>query len=657
MAEHRISASPSPGRNSLSLSRPDWPWSSSSPSTSSGSLLRHSYSRSSQPSSSTVGPNWSSSSNRGASPGPTPVLNQRTGSTMGYSAPSISTQEETSTKQWSFLGFEWLVRDVQRLRDHIELEGPVDGNAESSDQDAFEILNESPIPTSPKPPGLSLYITPLALDFTMPHYEIPVSLMVAIKCHERGARPEWVWEFWQQDFVFRQESEVFACPLPSLSALLENTRIRETDSMMISVQIQQIHHTPVGQFLPLAHPSAYYVPRDLLEGIEASLDNSNTGDVRFVCLERLTSENSPPASEATSPTTLRSPSSSSHAPFSGHTTARKRIIYAHSDILTRRSDYFATMLSASGFSETNQNIVNERKVYEIVVEEADFVTIYWLLKYCYANYLEFKEHDDVRAAVDGVGAGWSAKWLNHDPRGEWDWKTFTKFSQDDGTTATSGGDSVRDEEMVHSPSAKGKGLQPNSATGSVRSSVSNSRTSPKVATVPRNTTGSTPATPRRPTAASGGASTTTLQATRDKQVPVPLSIPHSTHFSNSQRRKTPDPHFHPTPAPAPCSALSMYHLAHRYAMPALSSLALEHIMSTITPESSFSLLLAASAWEEIHSMVEDYIVEKWDEVGVSDEFERCCQEVASGEWGPEGGTTLMKLFRRLRSPNALYVRS
>lgn len=69
-------------------------------------------------------------------------------------------------------------------------------------------------------------------------------------------------------------------------------------------------------------------------------------------------------------------------------------------------------------------------------------------------------------------------------------------------------------------------------------------------------------------------------------------------------------------------------------------------------------------------------MEKWEEVSVSEEFEQCCQEVASGEyacllrtpsavsltivrrWGPEGGKTLMALFRRLRSPNAIpYTRS
>lgn len=60
------------------------------------------------------------------------------------------------------------------------------------------------------------------------------------------------------------------CPLPPLSALLENPRIRETDSLVICVQI----HCPSGPSFP-QQPSIYSVPRDLLDGLEASLDNSS----------------------------------------------------------------------------------------------------------------------------------------------------------------------------------------------------------------------------------------------------------------------------------------------------------------------------------------------------------------------------------------------
>lgn len=64
---------------------------------------------------------------------------------------------------------------------------------------------------------------------------------------------------------------VIECALPSLSALLENARINDTDSFVICIQI----HSPVGPSLP-AQPSVYYVPKDLLDGLEASLDNPRT---------------------------------------------------------------------------------------------------------------------------------------------------------------------------------------------------------------------------------------------------------------------------------------------------------------------------------------------------------------------------------------------
>ena len=60
------------------------------------------------------------------------------------------------------------------------------------------------------------------------------------------------------------------CPLPALSELLKNSKIKETDSFVICVQI----HSPVGPFYP-QQPSVAYVPRNLLDGLEASLDNSS----------------------------------------------------------------------------------------------------------------------------------------------------------------------------------------------------------------------------------------------------------------------------------------------------------------------------------------------------------------------------------------------
>ena len=69
---------------------------------------------------------------------------------------------------------------------------------------------------------------------------------------------------------YRPDPPIVECPLPPLSELLKNPKIKETDSFVICVQI----HSPVGPFYP-QQPSVAYVPRDLLDGLEASLDNSS----------------------------------------------------------------------------------------------------------------------------------------------------------------------------------------------------------------------------------------------------------------------------------------------------------------------------------------------------------------------------------------------
>jgi len=52
------------------------------------------------------------------------------------------------------------------------------------------------------------------VDLIQDNYEAYASMMAAIKCQddragERGARPEWAWEFWQNNWVFRRGSEVW----------------------------------------------------------------------------------------------------------------------------------------------------------------------------------------------------------------------------------------------------------------------------------------------------------------------------------------------------------------------------------------------------------------------------------------------------------------
>lgn len=347
----------------------------------------------------------------------------------------------------------------------------------------------------------------------------------------------------------------------------------------------------------------------------------DTGDVRFVCLERrLNSE--PSSGSSSNPSNHSTVSlSSSVSQFNSYTTARKRIIYAHSDILIRRSDYFATML-ASSFAENSAISTGERKIYTVVVEDADFETIYWLLKYCYANWLLFKHNDDPRAAVEGVGAGWSAKWFNGQ-QGEWDWKTFHKGGSEDGVSATSA-DSIPVSSAVSGSTSNSDVYNQNTV-----SRVSPTVTSTGTRATPSKSTVSSSSTPRQtnptssrraaPSASSNpvtmsisGSSSNIPKAKHISTAKQSNNLPAATHYPVSPRSSRhpgnatspSDPHPHPTPTPGPASALSMYQVAHRYAMPNLASLSLEYIMSTITPKSSFALLLATSVWEELYTLIE-----------------------------------------------------
>ena len=276
------------------------------------------------------------------------------------------------------------------------------------------------------------------------------------------------------------------------------------------------------------------------------------------------------------------------------------------------------MLSSS-FSENAAATNGGRKIYTVIVEEADFETIYWLLKYCYANWLLFKQHDDPRAAVEGVGAGWSVKWLT-EQRAEWDWKTFHKGGSGedvgDSRSAASGESLTVSSAVSHSTSAKSDTYHPNNvSTTAAPTSPKTTMPSASVARHVPSHAGRRTSVPNAPNSVTlgvaGGSSNIPRTKVSIPSIPRPNSFASSPHYPvsprSSQQRTispTPDPHPHPTPAPGPASALSIYQTAHRYAMPSLATLALEHIMSIITPQSSFALLLATSLWDELRSLIE-----------------------------------------------------
>ena len=261
------------------------------------------------------------------------------------------------------------------------------------------------------------------------------------------------------------------------------------------------------------------------------------------------------------------------------------------------------------------------------------MTIYWLLKWIYADWLLFKDIDDPRAAVDGLGAGWSARWLTGGG-GEWDWKTFSpnsgQFEDLDGeesTTRSVASDSMSAGSMTSTaanpqarPPTKSINLAPppttprtpsrtssttlrggtNVGRRSTIGTASSNNTKNVSVSIASTSTRSVPST-----SSSSSPSQTQPSQTASRTSPFPTAL---YPLSPSQTRLPPrvqsDPHPHPTAAPPAASALSVYQIAHRYSIPGLQHLAMEHMINTITPKTAFPLLLASCFWDELHSLVE-----------------------------------------------------
>jgi hypothetical protein len=306
-----------------------------------------------------------------------------------------------------------------------------------------------------------------------------------------------------------------------------------------------------------------------------------------------------------------SPTSTS---FSPSFTARKKIIYAHSDILTRRSEYFATLI-ASSFRENTIDREHGRSFHTIMVEEADFVTVYWLLKWIYCDWLLFREEDDPRAAVDGIGVGWSARWLSQG--NEWEWKTFTKDGrfedprdrEEEATAKSVTSENVSVGSIISGSSSQSKmaGLAPPVASNRTSSRSGNStnlRPAVTLSSTPSSRRPGNPATSLKLAQGTVPSETIARSPTTSSRSSPSQYYPVSPSQSRIHTARQADPHVHPTPSPIAASALSMYQIAHRYRIPGLQHLALEHMVNTLSSRSAFPLLLATCFWEELHMMIQ-----------------------------------------------------
>lgn len=170
-----------------------------------------------------------------------------------------------------------------------------------------------------------------------------------------------------QSYTFRPNDDFVRIPLPTLSDLVKDPSISPHDAIILCIKIEEQYGSLV-QFHP---PGKVMAPTDMISAIGALIDVPSSSDVRFVCLQHQLEE---PRRRVSGDSSTSDISDSSPV-----TKSRKRVIYANSNILSHRSPYFADLF-ASDFLETSS--VDKGDNYKtIMVDGADFETVYWMLRY------------------------------------------------------------------------------------------------------------------------------------------------------------------------------------------------------------------------------------------------------------------------------------
>ena len=252
---------------------------------------------------------------------------------------------------------------------------PTAQSAKPTALDVIQDLLSDSDSTAETPNTLSLFITASFLDDSMHDESVyPTAILVGIKppytdAGQRFAASAWLWHIDVQH-DFSKSDDYFEATLPLVSDILKDPRVSETDEFSVCVLIG----SPESARPTIFPPDILSVPVDFLNSFEDLLD-AKTGDVRFICLEH----------ELVEPTTSSENISSLELRPAGarsgmHTRSRKRVIHAHSQILRGRSEYFKSLLTG-GFAETETARKTESGMTSVVVDDANFITIYWLLRW------------------------------------------------------------------------------------------------------------------------------------------------------------------------------------------------------------------------------------------------------------------------------------
>ncbi|KAJ9095584.1 hypothetical protein QFC21_005455 [Naganishia friedmannii] len=261
--------------------------------------------------------------------------------------------------------------------------------------------------------------------------------------------------------------------------------------------------------------------------------------------------------------------------------------------------------------------------------------MYWLLHYIYTGEVDFKDEQDFTDSMDlqiyKINARFARRLESEQTDGhEWEWREADPFQvgqfgstdgfDDDNATVKSA--STMRSSASTSPHQHSKP----SVAASVHSGSAKTLRTPsdkQGAVFPTTNAGGSRSS--RPSLATG--SGTTQPHTSGRKLSSPTAPLHQPYI---RPVPIPDPHEHPVGPVPPASAFATYALAHRYQLDDLARLAQDHLLACLTRHGACSLLMASFRFQELHVLVEDYVIANWEAIQESPAFLETIQEVASG---------------------------
>lgn len=399
-------------------------------------------------------------------------------SDLGPRAPEVRNAHVSQKfEQNSLLSLSWMIEDVRLLHEEITM-----GSKSSSGGHKSEAWNLQPLfgderwrielvrqrktdlPTSPTPQRrASLHQKDYILTLKMTYLELmglsftaalPTHVMVGLRPAQRAVKQsqlvthEFLWrDFFSFTFERNNDTLVFD-RFPNLAQLMADAHVREYNAVDLVVQVgtgpsvlpaKDVHsNKEQGEMrMPFQTPGLVGLPPSLLQALSALVDDANTGDLMITVSEKgLEQHPSQELAESVGLTHfIQAWPAGMPMPFSEDgqlppVFVRDRVLWAHSSILRERSEVFAAMIE-SNFSEgtlhdthvhTGRSKDAWRRPYRMLrIPGADFVTMYWLLRYLYTDQVELLNTEDIQAV--SLDDAWILGIESKSARPDWKWRS------------------------------------------------------------------------------------------------------------------------------------------------------------------------------------------------------------------------------------------